>query len=70
MAVLNGEIIAGLAILLMGILFLVGSALNPLWQQINFFDFILIALGAVTIGIGVWTIFYDKKHAVHAEHHH
>ncbi len=68
--ILNGEMISGIAMVLMGLLFLLASALNPLWSQIDTASLLFIAIGAVAIGLGAWTYAYDKKHAIHSEHHH
>lgn len=65
----NAEIAAGLAILLLGIIFIFAGLVNTTWGEIMLADLVIIALGAATLGIGIWTSRYDAKHSVHAHHH-
>jgi membrane-bound ClpP family serine protease len=65
----NSEIAAGLAILLLGIIFVFAGLVNTTWGEIMLADFVIIALGAATLGIGIWTHRYDVKHSVHTHHH-
>ena len=66
---INAEIIAGIAILLLGVLFLIAGFLNPAWALIFYADYLIIALGAATLGLGVWSLMNDRKNPVHTEHH-
>jgi hypothetical protein len=66
---INAEIISGIAILGLGVLFLMAGLLNPVWELIIPADFVIIAIGIATLGIGIWSSMYEKKHPVHSEHH-
>lgn len=66
---INSEIIAGIAILMLGVIFLFAGYLNPAWALIFVADYLIIALGAATLGLGVWSFMYERKHPVHTEHH-
>jgi len=65
----NSEIAAGLAILLLGIMFIGAGLVNETWREIMLADFVIVALGAATLGIGIWTSRYDAKHSVRTHHH-
>ena len=66
---INSEIIAGTAILILGVIFLIAGYLNPAWALIFVADYLIIALGAVTLGLGVWSFMNERKNPVHTEHH-
>ena len=68
---INSEIIAGLSVFLLGFLFFIAGLLNSIWATIFVVDYLIIAIGLATIGVGVWTAMYEKKHHLHkSEHHH
>lgn len=67
----NSEIAAGLSVFILGLLFFIAGLLNSVWATIFIVDYIIMAIGLATIGIGVWTAMYEKKHSLHStEHHH
>ena len=66
---INSEIIAGIAILMLGVIFLFAGYLNPAWALIFVADYLIIALGAATLGLGVWSFMNERKNPVHTEHH-
>lgn len=66
---IGAEIIAGIAIMGLGVLFLIGGLLNPVWALIIPVDLVIIAIGAATLGLGIWSSIYEKKHPVHSKHH-
>jgi hypothetical protein len=51
------------------VLFLIAGYLNPAWALIFVADYLIIALGAATLGLGVWSLMNDRKNPVHTEHH-
>ena len=65
----NSEIIGGTAILLLGVLFLIAGYLDPAWALIFLADYLIIALGVATLGLGDWTLRNERKNPVHTEHH-
>ncbi len=67
---INSEIIAGIAIMGMGIIFLFAGLVNPVWALIIEVDFMIIALGAAVLGLGFWTLRNEKKNPVKSHHHH
>jgi hypothetical protein len=70
MVMFNGEIIAGCALIIMGVTFIGASMVNSTWGAILLVDFIIVAVGAATLGLGIWTIKYDEKHNLNTHHHH
>lgn len=69
MVSINSEIIAGTAILILGVIFLIAGYLNPAWALIFVADYLIIALGVATLGLGVWSFMNERKNPVHTEHH-
>ncbi len=67
---INSEIIAGLAIAGMGIIFLFAGFVNPVWALIMEVDIIIIVLGIATLGHGFWTLRNEKRNPVKSHHHH
>lgn len=68
---INSEIIAGVSVFLLGFLFFIAGLLNSIWATIFIVDYLIMAIGLATIGVGVWTMRYDRKHNLHqTEHHH
>ena len=53
---INGETIAGIALVFMGILFVWAGTMNPVWASIRIAAYIIMAIGAGFIAIGVITI--------------
>ena len=68
---LNSEIIAGVSIFLLGFLFFIAGQLNSIWATIIIVDYLIMAMGIGTIGVGFWTAMYERKNNLrHTEHHH
>jgi hypothetical protein len=65
----NSEMIGGTAILMLGVIFLIAGYLDRAWALIFMADYLIIALGVVTLGIGFWTLRNERKNPVHTEHH-
>jgi hypothetical protein len=71
MLMLNSEIIAGVSIFLLGFLFFIAGQLNSIWATIIIVDYLIMAIGIATIGVGFWTAMYERKNNLrHTEHHH
>jgi hypothetical protein len=67
----NSEIAAGLSVFLLGLFFFIAGLFNSVWATIFIVDYLIMAIGLATIGVGVWTAMYDRKHRLHStEHHH
>ena len=68
---INSEVIAGLSVFLLGLLFFIAGLMNSVWATIVIVDYLIMAIGLATIGVGFWTMSYEKKHHLHqSEHHH
>ena len=65
----NGEIIAGVALLIMGFIFIGAGMVNSTWGAIVPVDFVIVVLGAATLGLGIWTAKYEEKHSISTHHH-
>jgi hypothetical protein len=53
---INGETIAGIALVFMGLLFIWAGTMNPVWASIRIAAYVLVAIGAGFIAIGVVSI--------------
>ena len=66
---LNGEIIAGISLAFLGILFIYAGIVNPVWAVAFLAYYVLVAVGIGIIALGIWTASNEKKHPP-VEHHH
>jgi hypothetical protein len=62
---INGETIAGIALVLMALLFIWGATMNAFWARVLLADYVILAIGAGFIILGVITI-HRTNHA-HSE---
>ena len=53
---INGETIAGMALVLLASLFIWAGTMNPIWATIVIADYIILAIGAGFIILGVISI--------------
>jgi hypothetical protein len=67
MSRLNGEIIAGISLAFLAILFIYAGMVNPVWAVGFTAFYVLLAVGLGVIALGCWTANNERKHP-HAEH--
>ena len=53
---INGETIAGIALVFLALLFLYAGTVNPAWATIMLADYVILAIGVGFIVLGVVTI--------------
>lgn len=53
---INGETVAGMALVLLALVFLWAGTMNPVWATIMLADYVILAIGVGFIIIGVITI--------------
>jgi len=53
---INGETIAGIALVFMGLLFIWAGTMNPVWASIRIAAYVIMAIGAGFIAVGVVAI--------------
>lgn len=56
MTKINGEVITGIALIFLAMLFIFAASVNTIWKLILPADFLLIALGVAFIVLGYWDI--------------
>lgn len=52
---INGEIISGIALAMMAMLFIYAAQVNSIWAVALPASYLLVAIGAALIGLGLWT---------------
>jgi hypothetical protein len=62
---INGETIAGIALVFMALLFIWAATMNDIWARILLADYVLLAIGAGFIILGVITI--HRANRAHTE---
>lgn len=67
---INGETITGIALAFLGILFIYASTVNNVWATILPADYLIVAIGAAFIILGMWEIRKKKTSYVKEEHSH
>jgi len=63
---MNGEIIAGVAMILLSLLFIYAAAVNSVWALILPADYLILAIGIGLVVLGVMTL---KKTEGPVSHH-
>jgi len=63
---MNGEIIAGIAMILLSLLFIAAAAVNSIWALILPADYLITAIGIGLVVLGVMTL---KKTEGPVSHH-
>ena len=53
---INGETITGIALVFLAILFIYAGTVNSVWARIFPADFLILAIGAAFIILGMWDI--------------
>ncbi len=66
---INGETIVGIALVFLGLLFMWAGTMNPAWASIFIADYILIAIGAGFLALGIVSISRNNKARTHSEEH-
>ncbi len=67
---LNSEMITGIALIILAILFMIASLYYKPWETILIVDYALIAIGAGFIAVGMWTKRNSKKEQTEEPSHH
>jgi hypothetical protein len=65
---INAEMIAGISLAFLAILFIYAAMVNPVWAVALLADYVLLALGIALIGHGFWTRRNNNRMSSH--HHH
>ena len=66
---LNGELVAGISLAFLAILFIYAGMVNSVWAVGFPAYYVLLAVGLGVIALGFWTAKNESKHPS-AEHHH
>lgn len=67
---INGETITGIALAFLGILFIYAGTVNNVWATILPADYLIVAIGAAFIILGMWETRKKKTSYVKEEHPH
>jgi hypothetical protein len=67
---INGEVITGIALVFLAALFIWAATVNTVWATILLADYLILAIGAGFIAIGVVTIVRSNRgDAGHSSHY-
>ena len=66
---INGESIVGMALILLALIFLWASTMNSVWASIILLDYVLLAIGAGFLALGIITIQRNNRARTHPEEH-
>ena len=67
---INGETIAGIALVFMALLFILAATMNATWARILLVDYVILAIGAGFIVLGIITIRRTNRALSEEEHPH
>jgi hypothetical protein len=66
----NSEMITGIALIFLSLLFIFAGLQNQDWARILIVDYVMLAIGGGFIALGVWSERnYRKERAVDPNHH-
>ena len=69
---INAETLAGIALVLVSLIFMLAASMNKVWAIILPADFLILALGFAFIALGVYTTSNNNRKHSHEKstHHH
>jgi len=67
---INSEMITGIALIFLSILFIYAGLINPEWARILIVDYVMIAIGGGFVALGIWTRRNYKKEKTEEPSHH
>jgi putative Ca2+/H+ antiporter (TMEM165/GDT1 family) len=67
---INTEMITGIALILLAILFMIGAIFFKPWETILIVDYLIVVIGAAFIALGVWTKRNSKREQTEEPSHH
>ena len=68
---INAETIAGIALVLLALIFIFAATMNEVWASILPADYLILALGFAFIALGVYTTRNNRrKHSPEESTHH
>lgn len=67
---INAETLAGIAFVLLALIFMLAATMNKVWAIILPADYLILALGFAFIALGVYTTRNNRKHSHEKSTHH
>ena len=69
---LNGETIAGVALVVLALIFILAATMNEVWAIVLPADFLILAIGFAFIALGIVTVIRSRREPQEesAHHHH
>ena len=67
---INAETLAGIALVLLSLIFMLAASMNEVWAIILPADFLILVLGFAFIALGVYTTINNRKHSHEKSTHH
>lgn len=67
---INAETLAGIALVLLSLIFMLAASMNEVWAIILPADFLILALGFAFIALGVYTTINNRKDSHEKTTHH
>lgn len=66
---INGESIAGMAFIILALIFIWAATMNPVWASIVVADYLILAIGAGFLALGIVTIQRNNRARTHNSEH-
>ena len=66
----NSEMITGIALILLSILFIYAGMVNQEWARILIVDYVMVAIGGGFLALGLWTQRNYKREKTEEPSHH
>ena len=61
---INGETVAGIALIFLALLFIMAGAVNSVWALLFWADILIFVIGVAFVALGLWSLRRDRSHAL------
>ena len=61
---INGETVAGIALIFLALLFIMAGAVNSVWALLFWADILILVIGVAFVALGLWSLRRDRSHAL------
>ena len=61
---INGETVAGIALIFLALLFIMAGTVNSVWALLFWADILILVIGAAFVVLGLWSLKGDRSHAL------
>ena len=61
---INGETVAGIALIFLALLFIMAGTVNSVWALLFWADILILVIGVAFVVLGLWSLRRDRSHTL------